>query len=285
LVARLDDRAEVRGEVEKALMDIRSPSMVGLALEKLNDADPAVRRIAVRLLGKFRERRILPVLIEHVRDQAPDVQFEILTVLHAMSGQDFPPLPALWKRWWEVEVAADKLKVPAEGLVEACLAALKDANWAMRVAAAGKLGAAGDKRATPSLIEAMADKDPWVRKAAAQSLGSLGDPHAVEPLIRALKDTDGGVQLEVQLALRSFSEQDFGRETERWMEWWRQNGEALLKKAERQASPAAKEAVEEPVPASAAPSRAKLGLLLLLALLAAGPILLIVAIRFAQRKW
>jgi HEAT repeat protein len=285
LVARLDDRTEVRTEVEKALMDIREPSVVDLAVGKLSDADPAVRRVAVRLLNKFRERRTLPVLIDHVQDEAPDVQFEVLTVLRAMSGQDFPPMLALWKKWWETEVASDKLNPPPESLVDVCTAALKGEAWATRVVAARNLGIAGDRRAVPGLIEALADKEPWVRKTAAQSLGSLGDPHAVEALIGALKDTDGGVQIEAQIALRAFSEQDYGRDTGRWSEWWQANKESLLAKAERQAGQATKETPEKLPPVSQRPpARARLGLLLLLAMLAVCPIAILIVVRYAQRR-
>ena len=286
LAARLDDRPEVRNEAEKALMDIRSPNVVGFAIERLKDPDPAVRRIAVRLLNKYRERRLVPILIEHVRDEAPDVQFEVLTVLRALSGQDFPPLPELWKRWWDTEAAADKLKPPSESLVEVCTAALKGEDGAMRVVAARRLGGAGDKRAVPALIGAMADKDAWVRKAAAQSLGLLGDVRAVEPLIGALKDTDGGVRLEAQIALRAFSEQDFGRDVDRWTEWWQQRQEALLAKAAEKPAQASRGAVDEPPPVSPSrPSRGNLGLLLILALVAIGPIALLIVVRYAQRRW
>ena len=50
------------------------------------------------------------------------------------------------------------------------------------------LGALGDKRATPALIDALGDDDDLVRLSAINSLGELGDKSAVPYLIEALND-------------------------------------------------------------------------------------------------
>jgi hypothetical protein len=99
------------------------------------------------------------------------------------------------------------------------------------------LGNLGDRRATPLLIEALADRDPEtriyaalalgrlkdpaslphlldafrsderdVRKAAAYALGELGDRQAVEPLAGALADPIADVRFNAAIALARFGD-------------------------------------------------------------------------------
>jgi HEAT repeat protein len=63
---------------------------------------------------------------------------------------------------------------------------LKSSNSRSREAAACELGSAGNRRAVPGLIEALADDTPQVRRAAADALGALRHPAAAEPLAKAL---------------------------------------------------------------------------------------------------
>lgn len=63
-----------------------------------------------------------------------------------------------------------------------------DAVLAMNAAAA--LGAMGDRRATPLLVELLRSADERTRMNAAESLGRIRDPSAVAPLIAALNADD-----------------------------------------------------------------------------------------------
>ncbi len=85
--------------------------------------------------------------------------------------------------------------------VEPLIAALKDAEWRVRKAAAEALGAIGDARAVEPLIAALKDEEWDVRAAAAKALGAIGDARAVEPLIAALKDAEWRVRLAAAEAL------------------------------------------------------------------------------------
>jgi len=78
--------------------------------------------------------------------------------------------------------------------VEPLIAALQEADGAVRGAAAQALGVLGDPAAFDPLVAALQDPDGAVRIDAAQALGVLGDPAAFEPLVAALSDEDAGVR-------------------------------------------------------------------------------------------
>jgi putative heme-binding domain-containing protein len=64
-------------------------------------------------------------------------------------------------------------------------AALRDADFEVRIAAARMAGLARDRDAVPRLMEMVQKDEPPVRRQASTALGQIGDPQAVPPLLRA----------------------------------------------------------------------------------------------------
>jgi vesicle coat complex subunit len=73
---------------------------------------------------------------------------------------------------------------------EPLMAALKDADPAVRRQAVIALGDRGERKATEDLIRSLKDSDDDVRLEAVVALGKIGDARAVEPLIEKLKSYD-----------------------------------------------------------------------------------------------
>jgi len=71
----------------------------------------------------------------------------------------------------------------------------------VRERAAVSLGNIGDKRAVPSLIEALGDSESGVRRETAKALGFIKDARAVPSLVEALSDGDTNVRLYAAYAL------------------------------------------------------------------------------------
>lgn len=92
--------------------------------------------------------------------------------------------------------AADRLyEHPDARAVDALIAALSDSYDMVRRTAALALGAIGDPRAAPHLIQqALTHEDNGSRSTATAALGSIGDVSAVEPLIGLLEDADATVR-------------------------------------------------------------------------------------------
>jgi HEAT repeat protein len=84
--------------------------------------------------------------------------------------------------------------------VPGLLAALRDADWNARLAAAEALGEIGDAAAVPGLLAALRDASLYVREAAAKALGEIGAP-AVPGLLAALRDADWNARLAAAEAL------------------------------------------------------------------------------------
>src|SRR5689334_9191208 len=75
----------------------------------------------------------------------------------------------------------------ADKIDELTRAVIQDPSYKVRVQAALVLGKLGDRRAVPTLIQALNDDNETVRGVAATSLGRLGDRNAAGPLARVAK--------------------------------------------------------------------------------------------------
>jgi hypothetical protein len=92
--------------------------------------------------------------------------------------------------------AADKIDDLTRTLVQ-------DPSYKVRVQAALVLGKLKDKRAVPTLIQALKDENESVRGVAATSLGQIGDKAAANALLEASNDSSEFVRSQAKKALES----------------------------------------------------------------------------------
>ncbi len=109
--------------------------------------------------------------------------------------------------------------------VEALNGGLKDENLSVRRASAVALGNLERETSIDLIIDALKDKDEdiHVRRDAAYLLRSTKDLRAIEPLINALGDKDSVIPGYAADALCEITGQDFGKEAQKWQEWWEKN--------------------------------------------------------------
>jgi putative heme-binding domain-containing protein len=81
-------------------------------------------------------------------------------------------------------------RIGNERAEEGVRAALKDANYQVRIAAATAVGMARDREAVDRLMAMVKQDQPAVRRQAATALGQIGDPKAVPALIAAAARAD-----------------------------------------------------------------------------------------------
>ncbi|HBE25613.1 MAG TPA: hypothetical protein DDW33_08000, partial [Ktedonobacter sp.] len=74
------------------------------------------------------------------------------------------------------------------------VAALHDSAWEVRAAAVWALGKFGEQAPLEALMRATDDEDGSVRAAALRTLELMGDRVTIEPLVRALGDSDWQVR-------------------------------------------------------------------------------------------
>jgi len=125
-----------------------------LLRDMLHDHASAVRRIAVEALAQLDDRRALPLLVDALDEESPEVRAETEAGLKENERQ----------------------------LIEA----LKDSSAKVRDGAARALGRIGSQRGARELLARLEDGDAGVRRAAVQALQSLPDARLTGSLIRLL---------------------------------------------------------------------------------------------------
>lgn len=102
------------------------------------------------------------------------------------------------------------------------MAALKDFEPAVRIAACEKLAVAGDEEVATALADLVQnDSDIDVRIAATKGLGQLKGPAVVPALAVALDDNDPALQHRAMQSLKATSGQDFGNDVSAWRQFAR----------------------------------------------------------------
>jgi HEAT repeat protein len=94
-----------------------------------------------------------------------------------------------------------------------------------------ELGASGDPQAATYVVAALKDPELFVRMAAARVLGDLASPIAIAPLIETLADPEPSVREAALVSLRTLSGRDLAfepnadpkvraKQIEAWRAWW-----------------------------------------------------------------
>jgi len=182
-----DANAGVRQGAALALSSFRDPRAVEPLAAMLGDANPNLRQDAALALGEYRDLRAVAPLIEICRNSA-------------------------------------YARGPHESRAH--------------LQAYAVLGRYRDPRAVKLLVAALDDANLALRPVVVYVLGEIGDPRAIEPLIRVLaKDPAAGVRERAAEALRRISFRGGrGWGPAEWQQWWDANKARLLPK--ESASPA-----------------------------------------------
>jgi serine/threonine-protein kinase len=159
-----------------SLGDAEPGSAVPLLGEAIRDAEPAVRQSAARALGRTRVRAAVPVLGTALGDSVEDVRTEALASV-AKVGQHLRG---------KGEPVDDMVKLVAERPAAG--------GAAERVARAATLVRLGERAPMQELQEALREKDPAVRVNAAAALVEGGDERGV-PVLEKTVAGKGAVAL------------------------------------------------------------------------------------------
>jgi HEAT repeat protein len=194
-----DERWRVREYTAKTCGDIKDARAVEALMFACRDRDGAVKSAAAEALGKIGDARAVPALVKLFKDSSKTVretagtalvaigEASVDTLIQHLTDPDFVvrchAARALGGMTTDYQSGRSWVKHPK--VVGALIAALKDADRAVREDATIALGMIGDPRAIDALIEAM--KDGAVKRHAIMALGMIGDPRALPPVLDALK--------------------------------------------------------------------------------------------------
>jgi len=212
-LAVLDSRPEIRDAAWQADREV-AKSDIRKRAEELFRMDIARAEGLVRG-GKYRDARDvyrgiivygLPPMIEEANKRLDEIKAD-------PEEADAAAKPA---------VAASE----QDPLVSKYLGELRDKQAAqhVRTRAAKELGVLKAASAVDDLILAMDDRDWYLRVCTAGALEQIGDIRAVPALIRNIKHPMIPVVEASREALAKITGKDFGKDTGRWMDWWKKEG-------------------------------------------------------------
>jgi HEAT repeat protein len=161
-------------------------------LARLRSPDPSLRREAAEALGECEDASAVTALVEGLRDESPGVQEAAMASLVRIGGARVVQavLPLLRQDVATRNLAIEILEqVGAAGLdLLIPLATHPDPN--LRKFITDTLGKLGDRRAIPTLLAKLGDRDPNVRASAADALGAMRVEEAVPTLVGMLRDEE-----------------------------------------------------------------------------------------------
>lgn len=179
-----DADGAVRSLAIAALGELGDAAALELVLAHLDDPLAEVREFAVIALGRIGGERAVRALARALRDARPEVRFQAVESYAEASPDDAPDLlvPMLGDADARVrEHTLDALgALAAPETADAIAVALRDATSAVRFAAALALARLDDARGVAALVEALDEKDRVL--AACEALAQLRAEAAREPL-------------------------------------------------------------------------------------------------------
>jgi HEAT repeat protein len=180
-------------------------------IRDVNNEDEDVRTTALRALGRIRDRRAVPFLIEALGYPETWLPPRIGEILVSIGKESIEPLKkelrnfeSESRRGWAAEILG---WLEAESATTALIESLFDVSPEVRARAAGALGKIKDNRAIAKLTELLVSEPaPFVRIRVSQALGAIGNPVVIHYLVNILKDPEWWVRVRAVEALEQMGE-------------------------------------------------------------------------------
>lgn len=179
------------------LQEQNHSDIMGVLDYSLNDKNPFVRNVAVRLVAKSGDESFFDRLVLLLKDPDWNVRYDVVWALYRIGGRNAVPY---------------------------LIGALKDKGYHVVFATARLLGFLEDPAAVNPLIGVLNSGHFRVRRNAAWALSKLGDRRAVPPLIKLLRDPHSEVREWVQNSLFTLTGQNFGADAHKWEQWYGSQG-------------------------------------------------------------
>ncbi|MBI3098023.1 MAG: HEAT repeat domain-containing protein, partial [Planctomycetes bacterium] len=202
-----DVRASVRAAAVTALGKFAGPESAAALIERLGDADARVVAAAAESLGKIKSSAAAGPLLPLCDSSTDAVRRAAIFALGEIGDpRAVDPLLAALRhadpqtRWWSAN-ALGKLSDPRA--IPALREALNDSTAAVRLGALDAIARLAGPEATSACADALArDADDAVRLRAAQRLGEIGDAPAVGALVAAVASANERVSATARSALQ-----------------------------------------------------------------------------------
>lgn len=149
----------VRREAVRDIGRMRQPSSMNILCEALEkDADFGVRAMAAEALGNMRSKEAVPSLVKALNDKNRNVRSSAIVAFGYIRDKN------------SVQPLVEYLK--------------KETDLGLRLSAVNVMGVIGSDEAGPALIEMLEGQNPRLSSVAAQSLGRMRYSQAAKPLMK-----------------------------------------------------------------------------------------------------
>ena len=170
-----DPDPEFRGAVIQVLGESRSPELGEKLIRAVTGGEPARKLAAIRLLGRRKDSRALPILTSSLESGSDEIRAEAYRAISAIA--------------------------PAELANKLLLGGLRDESPAVKKAAAESLAAIADHSSAESLLPYLKDLDPEIRLTVIEALGRIGKVSCIRPLIEVFEEGNKRIRMAVIRAL------------------------------------------------------------------------------------
>lgn len=175
--------------------------------------DPELRARAAKRLGELKDKTVVPLLLNLLKDSLPLVRFEAGLALGKIGdpGAIEPLFDAVKREPYE-EIAIAFTRVLGNfgtKALDPLINLTSSPRSLVRKTACQNLGSIGSNEAVDPLLRCLDDDDPQVRKAAISALRLIGDPRGVDAIARKLASPDRTTEQAAEDALsgRGYEEQ------------------------------------------------------------------------------
>ncbi|MBF0397862.1 MAG: HEAT repeat domain-containing protein [Desulfobacterales bacterium] len=211
-------RKLIESNINKALKigefeSLSEQEIFGKVARDLLDTEIEIQCLAAAELGKMKNAAAVPVLMEAVKFEHPELIAEIINSLIAIGDPSAVPL-------FEAQIKSPKYTVRVgclrgiyklgdnETAMSILTEALRDDHPEVRRNALTFIGWKDYTSAVSSVIQCLKDEEPRVRKAAISTLANLKDESSVLPLISTLGDKDIETREKAFDALKSITREE-----------------------------------------------------------------------------
>jgi len=160
-------------------------------MARLSSPEASERNEAVRILGYFRCREAVPLLIEFLKDDDQYVRRDAIEALGEIGDpRAIEPLIKAYNRENEIELRKVLSRIKDNRVVDLLIDMLDDEDPEVRSFAIKVLGERQESGATELIITFLQDEDSGVRMNAAYALARIADPASEKPLLDHLANED-----------------------------------------------------------------------------------------------
>jgi|GEM_PF-5429251 len=199
-----DDNLALRQRSVDTLIEKGSSSLPAL-IEALRIDDHDIQFNVIKVLGALGDQRATPHLIDLIEHAPDSLQYEIIEALvHLKDPEAVDTLiTTLGNKEPTIrDLAAKGLTILSNFSLPSLFLALNSPQWLIRSYAARILGTIRNHQAVAPLVEVLPHSDSIFRKEVIGALGVLGDPKAVPALLRTLNQ---GEQETIQPLIESLA--------------------------------------------------------------------------------